>query len=150
MKVIWAILCQSSVVDRQTNAISLFNVVEDIQIVATTPELEPPEMVPPVVTPQVFDLVIMLRRSDFDVPEKGSGKVRIMRPGLDAKESGSPPFEVDLTEFLRSRMIIKVPGFSINGEGNYRLLVDCTTEGKEWGAPFELPIRVNLQEMGSS
>ena len=149
MKILWAILCQISVVDRQTNNISLFNVVEDIQVVAPSPQLEPSETVSQLVTPQVFDLVIMLGRSDFEVPEKGSGRVRIMGPGLDAKESGSPPFEVDLTEFLRSRMIIKIPGIPIAGEGIYRLLVDCTTEGKEWGSPFELPIQVTVQTSNS-
>ena len=137
-------------VDRQTNNISLFNVVEDIQVVAPSPELGPSETVSQVITPQVFDLVIMLGRSDFEVPEKGSGRVRILGPGIDAKESGSPPFEGDLTEFLRHRMIIKIPGIPITGDGDYRLLVDCTTDGKEWGTPFELPIRVNVQTISSS
>ena len=37
MKVIWAVLCENSVIDRDTNNVSLLNVLEQMQLVAEPP-----------------------------------------------------------------------------------------------------------------
>ena len=138
MKVVWAVLCQSSVIDRATNNVSLFNVVEEIDLVGPLPLPSSGE----VIAPFVFDLVILFARSDVDTPEKGRGRIRVVR--LDETRSAPQEFEIDLTKFLRFRVVAKIPGLPLTGAGIYRFLVDCSVDSSEGSIPFELPIRVTM------
>ena len=149
MKVIWGILCQSSVIDRQTNNVSLFNVIEEISIPAQPPQMQPGQPWPTDVAPLMFDLVILWMRSDEDTPERGRGRVRLVVPNQKAPALGQE-FEVDLTNYLRLRMVLKVPGLPAGDLGMYRFIVDGKTDTSDWAEMFELPIRVALHPQASA
>ena len=144
MRILWAILCQSSVVDKQTNNISLFNVIEEIQIVGPSGGSVQKDARLDLIAPRVFDLVIMFARSDFESPEKGKGRVRMKGPEPFSKEGLPQEFEVDLIEHPRYRMIVKIPGIPITGKGTHQFLVDCSSVGQDWESLFELPILVTV------
>ena len=147
MRVVWAILCQSSVIDRTTNNLSIFNVIEELQVVGPVPEGEAGDPTPETVTPNLYELVILFSRTDFEVPERGRGRVRAMAP--DGTAAHPQEFEIDLSQFLRLRMQVKIPGIPIRGEGIYKFIVDYATEGDGWSVPYELPLRVTLLSQNS-
>jgi len=148
LNVIWAILCERSVTDRVTNNVSLFNVIEEVQIAAQPPVNLSELNVPAVVIPLMFELVVLWVRSAFEMPERGRGRVRVIVPG--AKIAGSQEFEVDLTQFLRARTSLRIPGLPVGDTGIYRFVVEGKAGDSEWATMFELPLRVLIQAQESS
>jgi hypothetical protein len=149
LKVIWAILCERAVVDRETNNISLFNVVEEVAVPAQPPVSLKELGLPHGVVPVVFRLVVLWSRSDQGVPEKGRGRVRVGMPTETIAFGGE--FDVDLMEFLRSRAMINLPGLPIGGgDGIYRFLIDGKTNSEDWTQMFELPLRVTFQHQDAA
>ena len=150
MKVIWAILCQSAVIDKDSNNVSLLNIIEEITIPAEPPLIEQPagEDISQLIGPGLFDFVILWSRSDPEVAEHGLGRIRLLLPNNEPLFT-STEFEVDLTRYLRSRLRSKFPGFPTRrGEiirGIYDFVVESRSEGDEWEERFVLPLRVALQ-----
>jgi hypothetical protein len=72
MKVIWAVLCQNAVIDKYTNNISLFNIIEEIMVSADVPQEESGEDFG-VGIPVNMELVTLWTRSNQDVRERGHG-----------------------------------------------------------------------------
>lgn len=142
MKVIWAVLCERVVIDRETNNLSLFNVVEEVQVPAQQPR-SVAEALDESVIPTSYELVVLWGRSELELPEKGFGRVRILLPG--DKDFLTQEYEVDLTTFLRLRSRLRLPGLPAGGEGVYLFKVDGKSSGQEWTEMFELPLRVVLQ-----
>ncbi|MFQ5875655.1 MAG: hypothetical protein ACE5JL_17905, partial [Dehalococcoidia bacterium] len=143
LKVIWAVLCQSSVVDRYTINLSLFNIIEEITV-ASTPPQEPPaggslgEGVP-----AIFELVTLWARSIQEVPERGYGRTRLIVPGDESQMEQE--YEVDLTQYLRLRHRMRISGLPIRDQGTHRFVIDGRGESGEWAQMFEVPLRVVIQ-----
>jgi hypothetical protein len=140
LKVIWAVLCQNSVIDRATNAISLFNVIEEIHVTPQPPQ-EP--LMPEAVgqgAPIVFQLVTLWVRSNLDSPEQGRGRLRLVLP--DGESSIAREHEVNLTQFLRLRHITTLSTLPIRGEGIYKFVVEGKESNSDWSNRFEVPLRV--------
>ena len=142
MKVIWAVLCERVVIDRETNNLSLFNVVEEVQVPAQQPR-SLTEVLDESVIPISFELVVLWVRSELQLPEKGFGRVRVLLPG--DKDDLIQEYEVDLTKFLRLRSRLRLLGLPAGGEGVYLFKVDGKSSGQEWTELFELPLPVVLQ-----
>lgn len=147
MKVIWAILCQSTVIDRYTNNVSLFNVIEEITIPSTPPQGASGRGGMGAGAAVVFQLVSLWVRSDLAVPERGYGRIRLATP--DNQISTGQEFEVDLTQFLRLRQRTHMSTLPIRGEGIYRFMIDGRTDTQDWAEMFEVPLRVVIQAEGS-
>ena len=147
MEVTWSIFCQSSAIDRDTNNLSLFNVIEELTVPVPPPQLQTGQPLPEGLTVANLELVTLFTRSDPQVPERGRGRVRLLLP--EGREALNQEFEVDLTQYLRLRMRVKVPGFPTGDAGMYRFLVDGITDTSDWIEMFELPIRVALQPQES-
>lgn len=140
MKVIWAVLCQNSVIDKATNTISLFNVVEEIQV-APQPPQEP--LIPPAAgrgASIVFQLVTLWGRSNEDAPEQGRGRLRLVLPDGESTITGE--YEVDLAKFLRLRHITQIATLPIRNEGIYKFVVESKEGDSDWSIKFEVPLRV--------
>jgi len=158
LKVTWAILCERSVVDGDTNNLSLFNVIEEV-IVASTPPQAPPagESLSEGVSepgPRYlglaagsFELVTLWARSTQEAPERGCGRVRLIFPAGESHLG--PEYEVDLTRYLRLRHRMRISGLPIRGEGNYRFVTDGRGDSGEWAEMFEVPLRVVIQTEGT-
>lgn len=148
MNVIWAILCERSVTDRETNNVSLFNIIEEVQIPAPPPLDLSQTTIPLGVFLPVLELMTLWVRSDLEAPERGRGRVRIIVPG--AKVALAPEFDVDLTQFLRLRTRLRFPGLPVGDTGIYRFVVQGKAGDSEWSTMFELPLRVLIQAQESS
>ena len=140
MKVLWAILCESSVTDKDTNNVSLFNIIEEVTIQGPTPAVESEPGSDSIVVPLGLNFVILWSRSNLEVPEKGQGRVRLLDP--DGEVAPSREFEVDLTEFLRMRVGSRLPGLPSGKEGEHLFRVEGKVPDSDWKQMFELPLRV--------
>lgn len=148
MKVIWAILCQNSVIDGDTNNVSLFNVVEELTLPAPPPEAPRGRQLTVGLTlAPLFQLVVLWTRSNQEVPEQARGRVRLLLP--NDQEAVNQEFEVDLTQYLRLRNRINIAAFPVGPEGIYRFVVEGMTGTSEWAQMFELPLRVVFQRQDS-
>lgn len=144
MKVIWALLCEKAILDRDTNNASFINVVEEITVPASPPKIPSGSDIEPIL---MLDLrmAILWARSNPDMPESGEARVRLIAP--DETASVSAELMVDLTESQRMRGIghlIESP-FPVLQEGQYLFKVEAKTEGLDWQEMFELPLWVKVQ-----
>ena len=144
MKVIWAILSENAIVDRQSNNISLIEVIDELTV-----PVPPPQVVSQsgeqLQIPFSFCLSILFARTDIGVAEKGRYSVTIIGP--DGVKSESRELDVDLMENLRSRSIGRMGEFPLplTVEGQYSFKIDVKSVDSDWKEAFELPLRVNFQ-----
>ena len=142
MKVLWAIVCEGSSVDRESNNISLFNVLEQVQF------LEPPEAdssgdLRPAIAMH-FRLVILFSRTDPGAAEKRASRIVLHFP-TDAEPAVFPQSEIDLEVALRNRLVSRFPLLPINGQGTYRFVIEGLADSLEWQRLFEIPLEVSFQ-----
>lgn len=140
MKVVWATLCENFVQDKSTNMISVFNVIEEIRILAAPPMSEPWETAQ--IIPYPFKLLASFARSDPNIQEHGSSRVRMVGP--DGLEETSEEVEVNLLDFEMYRVWFNYPGLPVSSVGTYQFLLDYKVDGGDWEKPFEIPIQVKL------
>ena len=144
MKVIWALLCEKAIIDRETNNASFINVVEEIIVPASPPQMTPGSEIEPIV---VLDLhmAILWARSNPVVRESGEARVRLIAP--DETASIFAELIVDLTESQRLRGIghlVESP-FPVLQEGQFLFKVEAKTADLDWQEMFELPLWVKVQ-----
>lgn len=148
MKVYWALICQTSIVDRDTNNISLINVIEEVAVPATPPvPLQAESQVPEQAWPALFEVVALWARSDMKVSESSEGRIRLVDPD-DNTVLTSSPYLVDLTTFLRTRIRTRFPGLPYRGtplpEGVYKFVIEERQED-EWVPRSQAYLRVVVQ-----
>jgi len=141
LKVLWAVACQSSSVDQETNTVSLFNLLEQISVP------EPPRSEissdDPILRAATgaFELFILTGRSDLNVGERGPARVCLHFP------SDEPPasfqIEIDLTSAQRNRIKISLPALPVSGEGTYRFVIEAADATGGWNQLFEIPLEVS-------
>ena len=147
MKVIWAVLCERSVIDLETNQVSLFNIVEQVMVPAESPEVASGGTVEGRMGLASFELVTLWTRSDPDMPERGRGRLSLILPE-DSPRLSPIPYEVDLTRHIRLRHRTRMPGLPVGGEGIFRFVIEGKSDSDDWAMMFELPLEVRVQTQG--
>jgi hypothetical protein len=132
---VWTVLCRDSVIDRDSNNLSLFNVLEQITVHS---EMEGDEAA---VAPIEMEAVSLWSRSDDDVPAKGVQRLTLLSPSGETLASGEQ--EIDLSKHRRFRNRVRFGGLPVKGAGRYIFRVEQKNEGEaEWqhvtGVPLEL------------
>lgn len=135
---LWTVVCSSTSVDRVTNNVSLFNVLESIQI--TTPsQLDFPANVPFQAT-----VVTTWTRDDPDVPATGEMRTRILGPDNQELIS-TPAIDIDLRTSLRARTIGGISGIRVAGPGTHCFEVSWREgETDPWAVAIKLPIEFSF------
>jgi hypothetical protein len=137
MQHVWTVVCTRTVIDQQTNNISLFEVLEQIQLSG------PPLPSSGVVLPTNFEVVSFWTRSADADPERGRARLRFASPtGQVINES---EYEIDLSTFVRTRTIAKMSGFPISAPGRYYFQVDLRNEAGAWEAQARVPVTIVLE-----
>lgn len=147
MQAIWAIICQTSIIDKDTNSVSLINVIEEIITPANPPVVKnsPSYEGKVYLAQELFELVILWSRSDADVPERGEARIRLVTP--KGNQTTITTGEVDLTRYLRLRVRTHFPGlpYAEDFEGIYNFVIEARNESGDWEEKFKLPLRVAVQ-----
>ena len=145
MKVVWAILCKDTIVNRDTNNMTLVEVIEELNVVASPPQGTP---VPELGFSAVLDLhlVSLWVRTEPSVPEKGQARFKAVTP--KGREVVTAEAEVDLTEGPRLRAdghLLESP-FPFSDDGTYFFKIEMRTPESDWEEVYELPLWVQIQD----
>ncbi len=150
IKHIWSILCQRSIIDSQTNNISLLDSLEQVEIVIdqAASKVDPKVDIvsAPKALPYQYSLVSFWTRGDEDTKEiiNGSIKIQIVDPsGKKIQENNS---EVKIPQGLqRIRNVAKYTHIFVTSSGTYRFRVSMKSKGDiDYEPVAEIPLEVRL------
>lgn len=147
-KLIWAVLCETSIIDKQSNSVSLISVSEKITIEAKH-DTEDSEDIAVLNIPVPLDqtLVTFLRRDDLEIPEKDVELItQIIGPKGDVVREIQ--HKIDLVESSKVRQIMHFREFSMKrGPGIYWFrtrLKSKSAKSSRWNTVSEIPFEVEI------
>jgi hypothetical protein len=134
---VWSVLCSSSVIDVQSNNISLYNTLEQITI-KDNPK-------PDGVLPFNFHIVSSWIRSDSNIPATGLERISFLDPL--GKKTGSIELPINLSEHERARNRFEFSGLPASKPGRHIFLVEYRLENNEsnWHSIAEIPLTIIFQ-----
>lgn len=139
MRHIWSILCTKSVIDKASNNVSLFEIIEEIHLPPEIREVEQKNI--EAIAAMPFDWVTLWVRSKVDEPESGNVKDMIVSPSgkiIVVKEYG-----VELYKHKRSRITRRIPMPPSNKTGVYGFRTYVKDERRNiWRKVAEVPLEV--------
>lgn len=132
---IWSILCSRSVIDSETNNVSIQDVIEQITINAKPEENS--------FLPFPMELITLWGRDASNEPSKGSERVIFITPS--GKSEVISEIEIDLTKVERHRQRTRFPGLPIGEAGRYYFKVEAKNGTNEWKQVSAVPLQVAFQ-----
>jgi hypothetical protein len=140
-------LCSKSIIDSETNNVSIFNVIEQLNIEALAEKEDEKDQKK--ILPIKCELVSLWIRENIDKPTKGKMEIDLLAPNGE-RIKGSVT-DLDLSEYPRSRVRTDISGIPIKEGGYYWLVVLLQNEGEtEWREVARLPIEVRLELVRSN
>jgi hypothetical protein len=146
---VWSLLCSASSIDRETQIVSLFNVIEYLTIT------EPAEVLQQALEakaafPAPMELWSWWIRSDYATPEAA-----IMRCGLVAPDGDrllQKLFRISLEEARTAHTKLRIPAFPFRGLGLYWWMVEkkCAGDSEEWETVARIPIELVQRDPATS
>lgn len=143
-KHVWTVLCRSSVVDRETNILSLLDITEHMNMEGSADLFEEAKQKESPAVPVEFQLISFWIRSDLSVPETKLLRVYLVAP--DAWQS--PPVQASINlegTYLRFRHRLNIGALPLRGPGLYTWCVQLNTHGDSWETVAEIPITVAIK-----
>lgn len=143
---IWTLLCKDSIVDADTNTISLINVIEDITV---EKRHENPDNKDHEGQPQInFDgsLVSLWAREDEEEGEIFSIRTRMISPQKKVINT-SDPIELSLENHIRVRARIAVPAIPFDLAGGTHNIKIQSRKNKQsrWKNVTSVPIKITFK-----
>jgi hypothetical protein len=144
---VWSVLCSQSITNKDTNNISLIEILEqlkvNLELLSPDGTPAPPDVhlktVP--ILPIVMNVVSFWVRSDDDSPEVSYGRLSLKTPS--GQERLISNFRIELEKFQQNRTINKMVGFPVSESGKFLFLVDLgTSPTGNWSRVAEIPLRV--------
>lgn len=144
----WVILTERTIIEAQSNTVSLLSIVETVNLPPPPAiELQPGQTF---LVPFRFYVNQQWARSDVNRGERVSG--RVLLTGPNKKPYARTDFEVNLDVALRGRVIGQVMGFPYLGEGEYPIVVQVR-HGTRWrtvgGTQFDVTLNAQMDAVGS-
>jgi hypothetical protein len=134
---VWSVLCQNSIIDQDSNLVSLINSIEELTL--------PDEPAPNKVYPITVSLVTLWIRSDINIPISGFGRSVFTSP--NGEELQSLEQELDLKNYERLRTRSYFSGLKLSEAGQYYFNVEYRDNVKqEWRKVAALPVKVSFKK----
>ena len=140
MKVIWSVIAESSAIDRETNRVSLFNILEEAHLPQPPDRSDDPEIIPAV--PAKYVVVTLFGRTTASEGETKQARLAVALPDGKVVES-DPLIDVDLDTTLRLRSVVNLTAIPLGGEGEYRFQIQEPDENGSWRSMFEVPLHID-------
>lgn len=138
---IWSVLCSRGIIDRDSNNVSLFEVLEQLNVSAPPPVTEESEIPFLIIS---CELVTLWARSNPAEPARGRARVRISAPS--GKTYPVADYDIDLSSYLRYRARNRIGTLPIPEGGFYRIRVQVQDEDQEqWRDVASVPLQVVVQ-----
>ncbi len=148
IKIIWALACNSSSTDQQTNTLSLFNILEEMAIEFHGNDKPKPEGVFPsgVSIKHPFEIVIMLSRVGKDNQELNSqAKIELVDPLGKSLAENMVPIKIEENK-KRLRVNIKVDGIKVTMAGEYEFKISLQgNKAGEYTEEMTVPLEVKFK-----
>ena len=139
---IWSILCLKSVIDQETNNMSLIDTLEQLNL--TLPPLPTPTGI--ILIPINYELVSFFSRREENLLAKGEGCLILFGPTGNALDEPTQ-YAIDLSVTVRHRQRTRIGGFPYVGPGRYTFAIQIRNEGQQdWKDSVRVPIVVNVQD----
>lgn len=145
MKHIWSVLCRRSIIDNETNNISLNDVLEQLTIGVKVKQQASP--IPEGINiPIDYEIVSMWMRENEKGHVQADTEIEIIQP--NGKSAKTFPQKIDMPEkIIRSRTRYRINGFIANMPGRYWFRVKIRDENrKEFKTVSEVPLDVIMQK----
>lgn len=141
LKHIWTILCQKSSVDANSNILSLFEILEkiDISLDKSAPKLQEGQAF---AMPFHLEIVSYWRKTSN---KTARGEIQFVFFSPEKQELGKLPVEIDIAENLQAtRVLAKMDGMKFTKSGEYTVQVQQKINGN-FEPVREVPFDVNIQ-----
>lgn len=135
---VWSVFCSSSAIDRDSNQVSLFDLVEQISVQL----MEAPPAGEKVIIPARFQVVTLWTRGDAAEPATGVSRLRLVAPS--GEELLKSEYDVDLTEHQLRRVRLNLAGMPYVGDGRYHFRVELKDDD-QWQVVGDIPVRFAVQ-----
>jgi len=136
---IWSVLCSRSVIDSETNNVSIHDVIEQIIINA-----EPTENG---FLPFPLELITLWGRKELDKSESGIERVSFITPS--GKSTVISESKIDLSKVERHRHRVRFPGLPISEGGRYYFKVEMEN-GNQYHEMAAIPLVIQFQPQVNS
>ncbi len=136
---VWTILCSSAVIDKDSNKISLHDVIENIEI-KTSPK-------PDGILPIHLELVTLWIQKKDSGPSVGQSRITFVSPSGNILLEVEP--EVDLSKTLRTRNKIIFDGLPLGKSGRYNFQVYLKNNG-DLTQVAEIPLSIKFSPQESA
>ena len=135
---VWTVVCSKSVVDKETNNVSLLEVIE--QLTFEGPE-EPKQVTN---LPFLGEIVSLWSRAQKDENPLGTGKI-VIEDNAGAG-IGEVEFQIDLREFQRARTILKFNAMPFKASGTQVFHIQYKFGGAdEWKTAAKVPVEMTFK-----
>ena len=138
---VWSVLCLKSVIDSESNNISLIDVLEQLNLVG----LPLPSPEDRIVVPVQYEMVSLFTRDDDGQPARGEMRLTLFGPSGRALDEPNV-VQIDLSVHERLRQRTRLAGLPIAGPGCYSFHVEYRNEGElPWQRAARVPVFVVIQ-----
>jgi hypothetical protein len=132
---IWSVLCARSATDRETNNLSLFEILEQVNILGPLPDPGANAAFP-----MQYEVVSLWARANSAEAEESRGRIKLIAPS--GAQVFAQEFPVNLSENLRMRTQLRSMGFPLLGPGRYRFEVEIQRANENWETVARIPLQV--------
>lgn len=140
MKHIWSIICQHSSIDAENNLLSLFNCVEEMNLIVDRDKMSEQEKI---VIPAEFQLVSFWATEDSSKDNKLEIKGELVDPDNKVLNTFNNNFVVK-SGVARFRNRTNIQGLPITKEGRYYVKVWQKNDKEKFVLVAELPIDIKI------
>lgn len=136
---VWTVVCEKTVVDRQTNNVSM-DVLEQLNLsAASLQQQEEGNLVAhPIVVASYW------YRANVDTAARGNARVSVRDP--HDKELGAVDIDVDLTKLVRLRTFCRMGGLPVSGPGYYFFVTEMQNGEGQWEEVARVPLQIVVRE----
>lgn len=132
---IWTVVCARSIVDAETQNLTLLDILEQVSAPASVFESDEAFL------PLRLEVVSLWARREPEVQTQAEGRLRWKDPKGEILEEQE--YTIDLREHPRSRTRVRVPGLPVSTPGLYFFTVSQRSEKGSWEEVARIPIRLN-------
>jgi len=146
LKHIWSVLCRKSIIDSETNNISLNDVLErlDVDYQEKNESTDKPFILK---IPIEYEIVSMWQRVVENADIKAEVEVVIYSPSKKLLKTFPQKLEV-AKNFKRFRSRLRITGIEVNEPGNYIFQINMKEVGKKsFKKVAEIPLEVNIHKI---
>jgi hypothetical protein len=132
---IWSVLCEKSIIDHDTNNISLVNIFEQFTIMA--------DPIPDGILPITAELVTLWARDKDMAPSTSKQRLSIIDPEENIIKEIIMDIDLTKASHLRCRAILK--GLPVSKSGDYLFRIEYLGDQDNWISVALVPLSISFE-----